>query len=44
MPEGQIHNANALTPAQAEQYWRDGYLFPLNLMSIKEAARWRHTL
>jgi hypothetical protein len=44
MPEGQMHNANALTPAQAAQYWRDGYLFPLNLMSIKEAARWRHTL
>jgi hypothetical protein len=44
MPEGQMHNANALTPAQASQYWRDGYLFPLNLMSIKEAARWRHTL
>ena len=44
MPEGQMHNTNALTPAQAAQYWRDGYLFPLNLMSIKEAARWRHTL
>ena len=44
MPEGQIYNANVITQTQAAQYWRDGYLFPLNLMSMKEAAQWRRTL
>lgn len=31
----------ALTETQQAQYWDDGYLFPLDLMSCEEAAQWR---
>ncbi|MGR3713426.1 MAG: phytanoyl-CoA dioxygenase family protein [Shimia sp.] len=32
---------NALSDAQKSQYWDDGYLFPLDLMTSDEAATWR---
>lgn len=30
-----------LSTAQQSQYWDDGYLYPLDIMSSDEAARWR---
>jgi hypothetical protein len=30
-----------LTTDQTQAYWRDGFLFPLNVMSADEAAQWR---
>ncbi len=33
-----------LSPAQSEQYWRDGYLFPIDVLSPEEAAEYRRTL
>jgi len=34
----------SLTEAQVEQYWQDGYLFPLSLMHPAEAQTWRGKL
>lgn len=31
----------SLTPEQVDQYWRDGYLFPLPLMHPAEGQTWR---
>ena len=33
-----------LTPDQCDQYWRDGYLFPVNVLSSTEAAAARSEL
>ena len=33
-----------LEPAQVDAYWRDGYLFPLRVLSEQEAAACRHEL
>jgi len=35
---------SALTAAQTDQYWRDGYLFPLRAMSEEDAATLRAKL
>ena len=44
MPEGHILHTKKLTEQQVAQYWRDGYLFPLDLMSRQEAQIWRQKL
>ena len=44
MPEGHIPHTKKLTEQQVAQYWRDGYLFPLDLMSRQEAQIWRQKL
>ena len=44
MPEGQIKQSHHLTQKQIDEYWRDGYLFPLDLMSQNEAGQWRAQL
>ena len=33
MPEGNIPESKKLTEQQVAQYWRDGYIFPLDLLS-----------
>ena len=44
MPEGQMHNANALTPAQAAQYWRDGYLANIKTLTSQLTTKKRFHL
>ena len=44
MPEGHIPHTKKLTEQQVAQYWRDGYIFPLDLMSRQEAQIWRQKL
>ena len=44
MPEGHILHTKKLTEQQVAQYWRDGYIFPLDLMSRQEAQIWRQKL
>ena len=34
----------ALSPAQTDQYWQDGYLFPIRAMSQSDAAQMRQEL
>ncbi len=34
----------ALSAAQIDQYWQDGFLFPLDVMSPAEAGQWRGQL
>ena len=34
----------ALSAAQIDQYWQDGFLFPLDVMSPAEAGQWRAQL
>ena len=44
MPEGHIPHTKKLTEQQVAQYWRDGYIFPQDLMSRQEAQIWRQKL
>lgn len=44
MPEDQITQTSGLSEAQVAGYWRDGYLFPLDLMSPAQAQHWREKL
>jgi len=41
MPQPIPLNNGRLTQAQTEQYWTDGFLFPLDILSHAEAARLR---
>ncbi len=44
MPEGQLTQTQGLSEAQVARYWRDGYLFPVELMSPAQAQLWRKKL
>lgn len=44
MVNSQASSRFALTPEQSEQYWEDGFLFPLNILSEAEAAQARQEL
>ena len=44
LPEDQITQTSGLSEAQIAGYWRDGYLFPLDLMSPAQAQHWREKL
>jgi len=44
MPDPIALNQGKLTAAQTEQYWRDGFLFPLQVFSQAEAAGLRDEL
>lgn len=37
-------NNGKLTPAQQDHYWKDGYLFPLQVVSSVQAKSWRAEL
>ncbi len=41
MPEGLHSSSKKLNDQQIAQYWRDGFLFPIDLMQPQEAASWR---
>ncbi|WP_170365958.1 phytanoyl-CoA dioxygenase family protein [Ruegeria arenilitoris] len=44
MPDIQDLARHKLTPSQAAQYWEDGFLFPLDILSADEAAQVRSEL
>ena len=44
MPDIQDLTRHKLTPSQAAQYWEDGFLFPLDILSADEAAQVRSEL
>lgn len=44
MPDTHSDLCNALSAAQTAQYWEDGYIFPLNVLSSAEAATLRSEL
>ncbi|WP_170423961.1 phytanoyl-CoA dioxygenase family protein [Ruegeria arenilitoris] len=44
MPEKNQKRDTALTKAQSEKYWEDGFLFPLTIFSQDEAAEMRAAL
>ena len=44
MPDDQITQTQGLSEAQVARYWHDGYLFPLELMSVAQAQLWREKL
>jgi hypothetical protein len=44
MQDGMVLDNGRLSKNQQDQYWRDGYLFPIDIMDRDEAARTRQVL